>query len=1636
MKILPRVALSLGLTGLLLLVLATTLALAAPSKTANINNSDLGDEACLTAVTADSNAQLANGNCAINGSVLINELDADQTGTDAAEFIELYDGGAGNTALDGLVLVLYNGSSDTSYQAFDLDGQSTSGSGYFVLCGDAANVANCDLDVTPDTNLIQNGADAAALYADDDTSFPTGTAVTTTNLIDAIVYDTNDADDTGLLALLNPGQPQVNEGSNNSTLDSNQRCPDGGGGTRNTDTYIQATPTSGTTNNCPAADVTVTKSGPSVAQPGNTISYTILYENIGALDALNVVLTDTLPASYVSYIADDSGLTCPACNPGATGTLTWTVGPLSSTDSFSFTLVTAITNTVPFGQALTNTLAIGTSSSETNSNNNSAQWVTNISTLDLSVSKDGPSIGFSNEPLVYTITVANQGVGTAVNTILTDTLPISSTYVADDSGYSCPACIPGASGTLTWTVGNVPSNTITTFNLTVTADITPLSMLLITNSASISTDTFGDDTSNNSDNAITTIWNLVPIATARAGNNGDVFAVRGNVTYVPGTYSTNGWGFQDNSGGIAAFYSPPPTAALGDDIVLVATRGSFNGEEQFTTPVLAFDNLGAATPVAPMPYSTADVAAGLSEGWLVVISGTISNLTCPSTFNHSFNVDDGSGSTQVFVDGTTGVDVCDLGAENGRQIQVTGFSTEFNGTFQVKPRFIPDVIVTADAPIVSKSAPGIVGLNELYTYTLTVENYLGYDLTGVAIADIVPSNATFAYALDGGSTIVSGTDTVVNWTVPVLANQSTVDVRFAVTSTNVISQIVNEFYGMQAANYPTITLGSPITTVASTPLRIHDIQGESHFSPYEGLILVDTPGIVTVVRGSSFYMQDPNPDGSNGTSEGINVFTGSSPNVSVGDFVLVTGQIVEFYPGGIGTGNLPTTQISNPTVVVSSTGNALPPATIIGVNGRIAPNMVIDDDGLGTFDADADGIDFYESLEGMLVQVEDGLVVGSKRFGEIHIVADNGLNATGLNARGGIVISEDDFNPERIIIDDAIVFNEPFAEVGYAFTNIVTGVMDYSFGNFKLLNSQPLPPLTPGGLVSETSTLSGTADQLTAASFNVLNLDPGDSTFTGLADTIVNHLNVPDIIGLQEIQDNNGQTNDGTTDASQTYGTLITAIANAGGPTYEFRDIAPLDNMDGGAPGGNIRVGFLFRPDRVTFVDRPGGDATTATTPQLGVNGVELTFSPGRIEPTNNAFTDSRKPLAGEFIFNNQTIFVVNNHFNSKGGDDPLFGFNQPPVLHSEVQRLEQAQVVHDFVASIQAIDPNANIIVLGDLNDFQFSPPLVTLQDGVLTNLMDTLPASEQYTYIFDGNSQILDHILASDNLAANAEVDAVHVNAEFDASRRASDHDPVLSRFVVPFVPDVAPTAVNLTGPSTGTINTAYTFDANVLPLSTTLPITFTWAADEQAGSSQLLLSLTDAISYSWATTGTKTITVTATNSFGSVNAVHTIDITVPDEPDIAPTAVTLTGPTTGSTNMFYTFDANVLPLSTTLPITFTWAADEQAGSSQLRLSLTDAISYSWATTGTKTITVTATNSVGSVNAVHTIIITAPVEPPPPSYDLYLPFITQASGTAAAGDIVTVPSTSGLAMASISFAPLLLAFGWKPMRRLTKHK
>ncbi|WP_327690844.1 endonuclease/exonuclease/phosphatase [Streptomyces sp. NBC_00461] len=572
-------------------------------------------------------------------------------------------------------------------------------------------------------------------------------------------------------------------------------------------------------------------------------------------------------------------------------------------------------------------------------------------------------------------------------------------------------------------------------------------------------------------------------------------------------------------------------------------------------------------------------------------------------------------------------------------------------------------------------------------------------------------------------------------------------------------------------------------------VRIHDIQGSTRTSPYAGQKVTDVAGIVTGVRtyGSSkgFWIQDPNPDDNPATSEGVFVFTSSAPKVAVGDSVTVTGTVSEFVPGGTSSGNQSLTEITKPTVTVVSSGNAVPAATVIDAKsvpsrytpaGDTAANNSVN--GL-TLQPKKYALDFYESLEGMNVQVRNTRVVtATDPYTELWVTVKSHENPT---RRGGTLYgSYDSQNTGRLQIQSlGATAAFPVANVGDTLTGTTTGPMDYNqFGGYTLVANE-IGTLKSGGLTRET-TKKQSRGELAVATYNVENLDPSDKTFDAHAAAIVNNLQSPDIVSLEEIQDNNGATDDGTVAADVTVNKLIDAIVAAGGPKYDWRSINPVNDQDGGEPGGNIRQVFLFNPERVSFTDRAGGDSTTAVGVTKVQGKAQLTASPGRVAPADDAWKSSRKPLAAEFVFHGKTVFVIANHLNSKGGDQGLTSQYQPVVRSSEIQRHAQATLVNAFVKNILDVQKNADVIALGDMNDFEFSGTAQILEgDGALWSAIKSLPRSERYTYDYQGNQQVLDQILISPAIRRGCDFayDSVHVNSEFND--QISDHDPQVLRF-----------------------------------------------------------------------------------------------------------------------------------------------------------------------------------------------------------------------------------------------------------------
>ena len=202
----------------------------------NVNNVDLSLH-CST--PGEANVAESSNCIPPNTNLVINEIDYDQPSTDMAEFVEIKNNGDTSTDLTGWTLDLVNGNGAAVYLTIDLSGFTLAAGDYFVVCANAATVANCDLDVSPDTNLIQNGApDAVAL------SFNGA-------LIDAVSYE----GDTGAPFTEGSGAGLEDAGVDGSI----SRCPDGADTNQNNvDLSFTGTSTPGAENACtppPPAEV-------------------------------------------------------------------------------------------------------------------------------------------------------------------------------------------------------------------------------------------------------------------------------------------------------------------------------------------------------------------------------------------------------------------------------------------------------------------------------------------------------------------------------------------------------------------------------------------------------------------------------------------------------------------------------------------------------------------------------------------------------------------------------------------------------------------------------------------------------------------------------------------------------------------------------------------------------------------------------------------------------------------------------------------------------------------------------------------------------------------------------------------------------------------------------------------------------------------------------------------------------------------------------------------------------------------------------------------------------------------------------------------------------------------------------------
>ena len=518
----------------------------------------------------------------------------------------------------------------------------------------------------------------------------------------------------------------------------------------------------------------------------------------------------------------------------------------------------------------------------------------------------------------------------------------------------------------------------------------------------------------------------------------------------------------------------------------------------------------------------------------------------------------------------------------------------------------------------------------------------------------------------------------------------------------------------------TPVLGLALASLQSlaAALTIAEINGNKFLSPYSGKSVTNVTGLVIAKGPSGIFIRSTTPDDDKATSEAVYVYGSSvGANLAVGDIITLDGKVTEYRSN---TAYIYLTEITSPkNVQVVSSGNTVTPLVIgkdtlspptvqytsldggdiYGLPNAVANISVVNP----LLDPTQYGLDFWESLSGELVTVKKPQAIKTpNKYGDTWVVGD--WATTGRNKHSGLTMSDKgesehsriqvtrhlhtaDSNPEAIIIGTPLdgTKNPTTAKMGDQFEDI-TGVVQQVFGFYYILPLTAVKTTTlASASVPPTTFLSqGKCTALTVGSYNVENLAPTSAHLPKVAAHIIDYLKTPDLMFIQEVQDNSGPTDDGVVSANATLTALISSIKTLSGVTYSFADVDPVSNADGGQPGGNIRQAYLYRPEVVSLhqPNQGGPNDATAVVPGKG-NGKglggapTLSFNPGRIEPANEAWKDSRKPLVAAWRAKGakRPFYTVNVHWASKGGGTSLHGDIRLPINGVVAGRMAQANV-------------------------------------------------------------------------------------------------------------------------------------------------------------------------------------------------------------------------------------------------------------------------------------------------------------------------------------------------------------------------
>lgn len=829
----------------------------------------------------------------------------------------------------------------------------------------------------------------------------------------------------------------------------------------------------------------------------------------------------------------------------------------------------------------------------------------------------------------------------------------------------------------------------------------------------------------------------IPIATART-LTGQIVTIEGVATMYTGGYFSGSTGIKfyidDGTGGIQV-YCPGAMGIVNIDIgdsVRVTGLIELYRDSVEIIPGIYPDHVEVLQTgiEPPAPILSSGAAANRDVdiiGRLITVEGQVTRL---EEFSYSYEMDlmDASGdSVLVYLDKESSIDPEFI--EVGNRYQMTGILELYNTLWQLKPRLASDFVeVFPEVLMLDIMAQNSIDSGALVTYTITAYNYTPSALQNVTITASLPqAPATLSHILDDGSR-TNGSDALTDivWVLPELEPLGgSASVYFSVRAGE---QSVIEMLpaSVTADGYPDLAVSGPWMTFVGSGVPIWAIQGEGFSSPFVRSELT-TEGLVTGVFQElhGFWIQSLEPDDNPVTSEGLYVFSPDGDlSIAAGDYVTVKGKIREK------SGQTQLNLLDVEDLAIISSGTPLPAAQ------ELDPPI----------ESDLSKA-YYESLEGMLVQVTEPAVAIApvSPYGEYVLVVQTwDIDRVMRGEPKGMMIFVDDGSDITHYDQSTLPYVVKTGDV----VGDILGPLAYTYENYKVqpitmptvipINS-PLPSLPP---------LAG--GEFSIATFNAENffdaVDPHPSDPPRLtigeyrlmlvktAETIL-AMGVPTVVGFQEVE-NIGVLEDLAQQAS-------------------IAEYAYIPVLSEGLDSRGIDVGYLVRGDQadvLSVTQHPAPEGLTSRPP--------LVIKVGLHEDVGN-----------------QVVYVINNHFTSMSAGE----------LATEPQRDAQAAWNVTLYASILAEEHDALIAVIGDLNSFYDAPPIDTLRKSGLNHVYEFLELDVLYTYIYQGESETLDHILVSPALYSQLlRVDVLHTNADYpprgpdDGSpQRVSDHDPLVAVF-----------------------------------------------------------------------------------------------------------------------------------------------------------------------------------------------------------------------------------------------------------------